>query len=157
VFLSAVSVRRNPNRPTASFNSQAAERAWFLVDAEQRVLGRLAAQIASVLRGKHKPSFTPHSDQGDFVVVVNARKLRLTGRKLEQKMYRRHTGYMGGLKETSAARMLQIHPDRVLRSAVQGMLPKGPLGRRMLSKLKIYADAAHPHAAQKPQPLEISA
>ena len=151
------SARRNPNRPTPSFSSAVAERAWFLVDADEKVLGRLAAQIASVLRGKHKTTFTPHADQGDFVVVVNARKVRLTGRKLEKKTYYRHTGYMGGLKETSAARMLQIHPDRVLRSAVQGMLPKGPLGRRMLSKLKIYADGAHPHAAQKPQTLEFPA
>jgi large subunit ribosomal protein L13 len=155
--LPAANARRHPNRTTPSFSAGSAERAWFVVDAQERVLGRLASQVASVLRGKHKATFTPHSDQGDFVIVVNARKVRLTGRKLESKMYRRHTGYMGGLKETSAARMLQIHPDRVLRFAVQGMLPKGPLGRRMLSKLKIYADAAHPHAAQKPQPLEIRA
>jgi large subunit ribosomal protein L13 len=157
VSVPATAARRNPNRPTPSFNAQSAARAWFVVDAQDRVLGRLAAQIASLLRGKHKITFTPHSDQGDFVVVINARRVRLTGRKPEHKMYRRHSGYMGGLKETSAARMLQVHPDRVLRLAVQGMLPKGPLGRRMLSKLKIYADAAHPHAAQKPQPLELRA
>lgn len=153
----AAPARRSPHRPTPSFSGRSAERTWFLVDADGRVLGRLASQVASLLRGKHKTSFTPHSDQGDFVIVVNARKVRLTGRKLQSKMYRRHTGYLGGLKETSAARMLQVHPDRVLRAAVQGMLPKGPLGRRMLSKLKIYAEANHPHAAQKPRPLEIRA
>ena len=153
----AAAVRRHPNRPTPSFSGASAVRTWFVIDAQDRVLGRLASQVASVLRGKHKPSFTPHSDQGDFVIVLNARKLRLTGRKLQDKLYRRHSGYLGGMKETSAGRMLQIHPDRVLRSAVQGMLPKGPLGRRMLSKLKIYPDGTHPHAAQKPQPLELRA
>lgn len=132
------------------------QRHWWLVDAEDRVLGRLAARIASVLRGKHKPGFTPHVDTGDFVVVVNAEKVRLTGRKLEQKTYYRHSGWPGGLKQISAGRILSgPHPDRVLRSAVRGMLPKNALGRKMLGKLKVYAGPEHPHQAQQPEAISL--
>jgi len=130
------------------------DRRWFIVDATDRVLGRLAANIASVLRGKHKVLYSPNLDNGDFVVVVSAEKVRLTGDKLEEKKYIHHTGYPGGFRETTARKLLQQHPDRVLRQAVRGMLPKGALGRQMLRKLKIYVGAAHPHAAQQPQPLE---
>lgn len=132
------------------------QRHWWLVDAEDRVLGRLAARIASVLRGKHKPGFTPHVDAGDFVVVVNAEKVRLTGRKLEQKTYYRHSGWPGGLKQISAGRILSgPHPDRVLRNAVRGMLPKNSLGRKMLGKLKVYAGPEHPHQAQQPEAISL--
>jgi large subunit ribosomal protein L13 len=152
--LSASPVRR-PERPTRSFSSEQAERAWHVVDATDQILGRLAAQVAHVLRGKHKPTFTPHADGGDFVIVTHARQIRLTGRKREAKRYYRHTGYMGGLKEVTAARLLEVDPARVIQEAVRGMLPRGPLGRRMLTKLKVYPDGEHPHAAQKPQPLEL--
>ena len=130
-----------------------AERRWFLVDAADRVVGRLATQIATVLRGKHKPTFTPHVDSGDFVVVVNAAKVRLSGRKLDDKIYYRHTGYPGGIRAITARRQMDERPERVLRSAVVGMLPKNRLGRRLATKLKIYRGAEHPHAAQKPQTL----
>ncbi|MCE2390435.1 MAG: 50S ribosomal protein L13 [Proteobacteria bacterium] len=146
-----------PNRATRSIAAPSVERSWYVADADDQVLGRLATRIATVLRGKHKPSFTPHVDGGDYVIVVNAGKVRLTGRKLDQKTYHRHTGYMGGIKSVSARRMLETHPERVLRAAVRGMLPKGPLGRQMLRKLRVYAEAEHPHAAQKPQPLEFDA
>jgi large subunit ribosomal protein L13 len=129
------------------------ERKWFLVDAEGRVLGRLASQVAAILRGKHKVTFAPHLDVGDHVVVINAEKVHLTGRKLTDKMYRWHSGYLGGLREVSAERMLRTHPTRVIEWAVQGMLPKGRLGRAMGKKLKVYPGAEHPHAAQKPEPL----
>jgi large subunit ribosomal protein L13 len=132
-------------------------RHWFVTDARDKVLGRLASRVATILRGKHKPTYTPHVDGGDFVVVVNAKQVRLTGRKLDQKEYVRHSGYPGGLRTDSARFLLEKHPDRVLRAAVKGMLPKGPLGRRMLSKLKVYPGAEHPHAAQKPTTLEINA
>lgn len=132
-------------------------RHWFIADARDKVLGRFASHVATILRGKHKPTFTPHVDGGDFVVVVNAKQVRLTGRKLDQKEYIRHSGYPGGLRTDTARFMLDRHPDRVLRAAVKGMLPKGPLGRRMLSKLKVYPGAEHPHAAQKPTVLEIKA
>jgi large subunit ribosomal protein L13 len=128
-------------------------RDWHLVDADGKVVGRLATRIAMVLRGKHKPAYTPHTDAGDFVVVVNAGKVRFTGAKLDQKMYYRHSGYMGGLKAVSARTMLKKKPEEVLRHAVRGMLPKSSLGRQLLKKLKIYAGAEHPHEAQKPQPL----
>jgi large subunit ribosomal protein L13 len=130
-----------------------APRDWHLVDADGKVVGRLATRIAMVLRGKHKPVYTPHADAGDFVVVVNAEKVRFTGAKLDQKMYYRHSTYMGGLKAVSARTMLKKKPEEVLRHAVRGMLPKNSLGRQLLKKLKIYAGAAHPHEAQKPQPL----
>lgn len=131
------------------------ERRWWIVDAEGEVLGRLASRIAQVLRGKHKPMFTPHLDTGDFVVVVNADKVRLTGNKAEKKTYFRHTGYIGGEKHIPVATMLEKHPERVVELAVKGMLPKNNLGRLMRRKLKVYASAEHPHVAQQPQPLEI--
>ncbi len=133
------------------------ERAWFVVDAENMVLGRLAARVASVLRGKHKPCFTPHLDTGDFVIVVNAEKVKLSGRKRETKIYYRHSGWPGGLKETSAGRLLDgPHADRVVSAAVRGMLPKNALGRKMFSKLKVYAGPEHPHHAQKPRELPLA-
>ncbi len=131
------------------------EKKWYLVDAEHRILGRLATQIAIRLRGKHKPIFTPHADTGDFIVVINADKIALTGSKLDQKYYYRHSGYMGGLKQISARRLLEKKPDEVLRSAVRRMLPRNSLGRRQLKKLKIYAGPDHPHQAQNPEKLEI--
>ncbi|MDJ0789309.1 MAG: 50S ribosomal protein L13 [Myxococcota bacterium] len=130
------------------------ERHWYVVDAEDQTLGRLATRIAVVLRGKHKPAFTPHVDTGDFVVVVNAEKVQLSGRKRETKTYYRHTGYPGGIKSATADEVLSgPFPDRVLRRAVRGMLPKNALGRKLLSKLKIYAGPDHPHQAQKPEVL----
>ena len=129
------------------------QRKWYLVDAEDQVLGRLATQVATVLRGKHKVIYAPHLDVGDHVVVINAEKIHLTGRKLTDKIYRWHSGYIGGLREVSAERMLKAHPGRVIEWAVQGMLPKGRLGRAMAKKLKVYKGAEHPHAAQKPEPL----
>ena len=131
------------------------EKKWHLVDATDKILGRLASEIAIILRGKNKPIFTPHMDAGDYVVVVNADKVVLTGAKLEQKIYYRHSGYVGGLKKTTAREMLQKKPENLLKSAVKGMLPKTSLGRRQLSKLKIYAGPDYPHEAQKPERLEI--
>ena len=131
------------------------EQRWYVVDAEGKILGRLATQIATVLRGKNKPIYAPHMDVGDFVIVINADKIQVTGRKLEQKMYYRHSGYPGGLRSISLRDQLQRHPERVIRSAVKGMLPKNRLGRRMLRKLKVYAGSSHPHEAQRPEPLEI--
>jgi large subunit ribosomal protein L13 len=128
---------------------------WYVVDAQGKVLGRLAAQIAVRLRGKHKPQYTPHVDTGDFIVVVNAAKLRVTGRKAEDKMYYRHSGQPGQLHQTSFAKLQAKKPARVLQIAVKGMLPKGPLGYAMLKKLKVYGGATHPHSAQQPKPLEI--
>jgi len=129
------------------------QRKWYVVDADGRVLGRLASQVAAILRGKHKVTFAPHLDVGDHVVVINAEKVHLTGRKLTDKIYRWHSGYLGGLREVSAERMLRTHPARVIEWAVQGMLPKGRLGRAMARKLKVYRGAEHPHGAQKPEPL----
>jgi len=131
------------------------ERKWYVVDAEGQTLGRLATEIAKVLRGKHKPQSTPHVDTGDFVVVVNAEKVAVTGKKAEQKVYRRHSGYPGGMKETSYARMMERKPTEVLRKAVHGMMPRTRLGRQQLRKLKIYAGPEHPHEAQNPQPYEV--
>ena len=128
---------------------------WYIVDAAGKVLGRLAAEIARRLRGKHKPEFTPHMDTGDYIVVVNADKLRVTGRKAESKMYYRHSGYPGGIYSTTFAKLHARHPDRVLKLAVKGMLPKGPLGYAMLKKMKIYSGVDHPHTAQQPKNLEI--
>jgi large subunit ribosomal protein L13 len=127
---------------------------WYVVDAKDKVLGRLATQIAMRLRGKHKPIFTPHADTGDFVVVVNAEKVAMTGRKWEKKIYYRHSGYVGGLKQTSARELLGKKPRDILRLAVKGMLPKNSLGRRQLKKLKIYVGPDHPHEAQQPESLE---
>lgn len=129
------------------------ERRWLLVDASDQVLGRMAAQVASILRGKHTPRYTPHVDTGDFVVIVNAEKVKLTGRKLDQKKYYNYSGWSGGLKERTARVMLEKKPTEVIRHAVRGMLPKGPLGYAMIRKLKIYPGPEHPHAAQRPQPL----
>ena len=128
---------------------------WYIVDAADKVLGRLASEIARRLRGKHKPEFTPHIDTGDYIVVVNADKLRVTGRKAENKIYYRHSGYPGGIYSTNFAKLHARFPDRVLRLAVKGMLPKGPLGYAMLKKMKVYAGAEHPHTAQQPKTLEI--
>ena len=128
---------------------------WYVVDAQNKVLGRLAAQIAVRLRGKHKPQYTPHVDTGDFIVVVNAAKVRVTGRKPERKIYYRHTEFPGGLRQTNFAKLQAKKPERVLQLAVKGMLPKGPLGYAMIKKLKIYAGATHPHSAQQPKALEI--
>ncbi|MDL2306742.1 50S ribosomal protein L13 [Desulfovibrio sp. OttesenSCG-928-C06] len=131
------------------------KRDWYVVDAENKILGRLAAQIAHRLRGKHKPEFAPHMDNGDFIVVVNCEKIAVTGKKLSDKMYYRHTGYPGGLKETNLEKMLARKPEFVLQAAVRGMLPKNRLGRAMLKKLKIYAGTEHPHAAQQPKTLVL--
>ena len=131
-------------------------RRWYVVDANEKVLGRLAARVAMVLRGKHRPTFTPHVDTGDFVIIVNAEKVKLTGRKLDQKVYYRHTGYTGHVRSTTAGKLLAgPHADRVIRHAVRGMLPKNSLGRQMFRKLKVYAGAEHPHAAQSPEVLEL--
>ena len=144
------------HRATQSARPADVERRWFVVDASDVVLGRLASRVASILRGKHKASFTPHVDTGDFVIIVNAEKVKLTGRKREQKTYYRHSGWPGGLKSVTADKVLTgPHPDRVVRGAVRGMLPKNSLGRKMLSKLKVYAGPSHPHAAQKPEELQV--
>ncbi len=131
------------------------EREWYVVDAEGRTLGRLATQIADTLRGKRKPQYTPHTDVGDFVVVVNAEKIGVTGDKLQSKIYRRHSGYPGGIRSRTLAEMLDRNPEEVIRKAVKGMLPRNKLARKQLLKLKIYAGAEHPHAAQQPKPLEV--
>ena len=131
------------------------ERRWYVVDAKDQVLGRLASSIATILRGKHKPTFSPHLDVGDFVIVVNAKDVRLTGKKASQKTYFRHSGYMGGDRQIPFRRMRERHPDRIIRLAVKGMLPKNTLGRAMLRKLKVYAGPEHPHEAQMPEPLEF--
>ena len=130
-------------------------REWYVVDAEGQTLGRLASRIAPILKGKHKPTYTPHLDCGDFVIIVNAEKVRVTGRKLDQKFYHHHSGYPGGLKSISLGDQLDRYPERVLEAAVRGMLPKNKLGRRMIKKLKVYAGDSHPHEAQLPKPLEM--
>ena len=131
------------------------DRKWYVVDAEGKTLGRLASEVAKVLRGKNKPIFTPHIDTGDYVIVVNAEKIKVTGKKLDQKVYYRHSGYVGGIKETTLKEMLNKHPERVIEFAVKGMLPKGPLGRQMYTKLFVYAGPDHKHAAQKPEVLKF--
>jgi len=131
-------------------------RDWLIVDAKGKVLGRLASQVASVLRGKHKPIFTPHVDTGDFVIVINADKIQLTGKKLLDKKYYWHSGYHGGIKMITAGKLLATRPERVLKRAVWGMLPKNKIGRKMLSKLKVYTGTEHPHEAQKPKQLTLS-
>jgi len=140
-----------------TFSAKAAEvkRDWFLVDADGKTLGRLASEIALRLRGKHKPVYTPHVDTGDYIVVINAEKIRVTGNKAKNKMYYKHTGYIGNLKSISFEKLIQKAPERVLETAVKGMLPKGPLGRDMYRKLKVYAGSEHNHDAQQPQLLEI--
>ena len=142
---------------TFSAKAHEVQRDWYVVDAADKVLGRLAANIAHRLRGKHKPEFTPHVDTGDFIVVINAGQLRVTGDKAEGRTYFRHTGYPGGIRETNFKKMQSRFPGRALEKAVKGMLPKGPLGYAMLKKLKVYAGASHPHTAQQPKPLEIKA
>jgi large subunit ribosomal protein L13 len=131
------------------------ERKWYVVDADGKVLGRLASEIATRLRGKHKPNYSPHMDVGDFIVVVNAEKVKLTGNKLEDKIYYHHSGYIGGLKEKTAKELLEKKPEELLKSAVKGMLTKNSLGRQQFSKLKVYAGSDHPHAAQQPEQLDI--
>ena len=141
---------------TRSVSSEQVERRWYVVDAQDLILGRLATRIATVLRGKHKPSFTPHADTGDHVIVINAEKVVLTGRKREQKTYYRHTGYVGGVRSITADKLLaSAHSDRVLKSAVRGMLPKNSLGRQMISKLRVYAGPEHPHESQKPEEFPV--
>lgn len=141
---------------TYTLKEREIEHGWHLVDARDIVLGRLASRVAQLIRGKHKPRYTPHMDCGDFVVVINAEHVRLTGRKMQQKRYFRHTGYIGNEKFTPVANLLQTHPERVIEKAVFGMLPKGTLGRQALrKKLKVYAGPEHPHAAQNPTPLDL--
>ena len=140
---------------TISATAETVKRDWYLVDATGKTLGRMAAEIASRLRGKHKPEYTPHVDTGDYIVVINIEKVHVTGNKAQDKMYHRHTGYPGGLKSMSFEKLIEKAPERVLQSAVKGMLPRGPLGRAMFKKLKIYAGDSHPHAAQQPQVLEL--
>lgn len=142
-----------------TFSAKPAEvrRDWFVVDATGKTLGRLSTEIARRLRGKHKPEYTPHVDTGDYIVVVNAEKIRVTGNKIKDKMYHRYTGYIGNLKSESLETLLEDHPERVLQSAVKGMLPKGPLGRQMFKKLRVYKGPEHDHAAQQPIQLEINA
>ncbi len=144
------------HRATKSIRGEDVEQRWFVVDAEGQVLGRMATRIATVLRGKHRPSYTPHNDTGEYVIVVNAEKVKLTGRKREQKLYIHHTGHPGGIKTINAEKLLaSAHSDRVVYDAVRGMLPKNSLGRKMLSKLKVYAGPDHPHAAQLPEEFSI--
>ena len=137
-------------------NAQTVERKWYVVDANGMVLGRLASQVANILRGKHKPTYTPHVDTGDHVIIVNADKIVLTGKKLDQKYYYHHSGYVGGLKATKYRRLMEDKPEFVVRHAVVGMLPKGPLGRKMAGKMHIYAGSEHGHAAQKPEALALN-
>ncbi|MDY3908128.1 MAG: 50S ribosomal protein L13 [Eubacterium sp.] len=136
-------------------NPSKVERKWYVVDAEGKTLGRLASEIANVLRGKNKPIYTPHIDTGDYVIVVNAEKVKTTGKKLDQKIYYHHSDYVGGMKETTLKEMMQKKPEFVITHAVKGMLPKGPLGRQMLTKLHVYAGPEHKHEAQKPEVLDI--
>ncbi|MCT4605173.1 MAG: 50S ribosomal protein L13 [Marinisporobacter sp.] len=131
------------------------ERKWYVVDAEGKTLGRLASQVASILRGKNKPTYTPHVDTGDNVIIINAEKVEVTGKKMDQKMYRHHTGYVGHMKEMTYKQLLQKHPERIIEFAVKGMLPKNSLGRQMFKKLKVYTGTEHNHEAQKPEILDI--
>lgn len=140
---------------TISATPETVKRDWYIVDATDKTLGRMAAEIAHRLRGKHKPEYTPHVDTGDYIVVINAEKVKVTGRKAKDKMYHHHTGYVGGLKTTSFEKLIEKAPERVIQTAVKGMLPRGPLGRAMFKKMKVYAGDAHPHAAQQPQELTL--
>ncbi len=140
---------------TYSANPNTVKREWFVVDAENKVLGRLATEVAARLRGKHKPEYTPHVDTGDYIVIINADKVAVTGKKFEDKLYHHHTGYPGGLKTATFREVLEKHPTRIIESAVKGMLPKNILGRQMIKKMKIYAGAEHAHQAQQPQTLNI--
>lgn len=136
-------------------NTNEIERKWYVIDAEDKVLGRLSTEISSILRGKHKPIFTPHADTGDYVIVINADKIKLTGNKLEQKEYRYHTGHPGGLKSISYDRLMEKNPEKAIQLAVKGMLPKNALGRQMIRKLKVYSGTEHNHEAQQPEVYEI--
>ena len=140
---------------TISANAETVKRDWYVVDASNKTLGRLATELARRLRGKHKPIYTPHCDTGDYLVVINAEKVAVTGNKLDDKIYYHHTGYIGNIKSIALKDLLATHPERVIETAVKGMLPKNPLGRAMYRKLKVYAGPTHPHASQQPQPLEI--
>jgi large subunit ribosomal protein L13 len=140
---------------TVSMRGEDVRRSWLVVDADNKTLGRLATEVARRLRGKHKPEYTPHVDTGDYIIVVNAEKVRVTGKKTTDKIYYRHTGYPGGIKATSFEQMRDSHPERIIEKAVKGMLPRNPLGRAMYRKLKVYAGPEHPHSAQQPQALEI--
>ena len=140
---------------TYSVKANEIKREWYLINAEGKTLGRLASEIAKILKGKHKPIYSPHLDCGDYVIVINAEKIRVTGRKLDQKIYYRHSGYPGGLKSITLREQFAKHPERVIKAAVKGMLPKNRLGRKMLKKLKVYAGDSHPHQAQKPKVLEL--
>jgi len=148
-------MQKTPSKKTWNAKPGEVQQRWFLVDAEGRTLGRLATQIADTLRGKTKPQYTPHVDTGDFVVVVNAEKIQVTGKKLDDKIYYRHSGYPGGLKQRTLREQLDRRPTEVLRAAVKGMLPRNKLARRQITKLKIYAGPVHPHEAQRPEPLEL--
>lgn len=140
---------------TISAKPGSVQQDWFIVDAEGKTLGRMAAEIATRLRGKHKPEYTPHCDTGDYIVVINAEKVRVTGNKAQAKMYHSHTGFPGGLNSISFEKLIEKAPERTIQSAVKGMLPRGPLGRAMFKKLKVYAGTEHPHAAQQPKELNI--
>jgi large subunit ribosomal protein L13 len=140
---------------TVSIRKEDVEHSWWVVDASGKTLGRIATEIARRLRGKHKPEYTPHVDTGDFVVVINAEKIVVTGDKENKKIYWRHTGYPGGIKGTNVAKMRETHPERIIEKAVKGMLPRNPLGRAMYRKLKVYAGSTHPHSGQSPEELEI--
>jgi len=147
---------RDPGmKTTVSATPQTIRQDWFLVDADGKTLGRLASEIARRLRGKHKPLYTPHMDTGDYIVVVNVEKLRVTGNKAEDKQYHRHSGFPGGIYSTNFTKLQEKHPERILEKAVKGMLPKGPLGRKMYKKLHVFAGDKHPHAAQQPKALEL--
>ncbi len=140
---------------TISAKPESVQRDWFVIDADGKTLGRMATEIATRLRGKHKAEYTPHVDTGDYIVVVNAEKVQVTGKKAKDKMYYRHTGYVGNLKSISFEKLIDKAPERVIEAAVKGMLPRGPLGRAMFKKLKVYAGTEHPHAAQQPQELNV--
>jgi len=140
---------------TYNATNETAQHAWFLVDAAGKTLGRLASEVAKRLRGKHKPEYTPHIDTGDYIVVINASQVKVTGKKTTDKIYHRHTGYPGGLKSVTFEKLLAKHPERIIEKAVKGMLPKNPLGRAMYRKLKVYAAADHPHTAQQPKMLDL--
>ena len=149
-------MRRRGIQKTTHLKPSENHPAWWLVDATGKTLGRLATRLATVIMGKHKPGYTPHIDTGDFIVVTNASRIRVTGKRLEQKMYKHYTGYMGGLRKESLASLLERHPERVIEIAVRRMIPKGRLGRRMIKKLKVYGGAEHPHEAQRPEPLAVT-
>lgn len=140
---------------TISMRAEDVQRSWYVIDANNQTLGRLATEVARRLRGKHKAEYTPHVDTGDYIVVVNADKVRVTGNKTTDKMYYRHSGYPGGIKSVNFQKLRETHPDRIIEKAVKGMMPRNPLGRAMLRKLKVYAGPEHPHSAQQPEPLEI--